>query len=948
MALLSRGDFVPGWDEYDWRWRGGLAGLTPPDCPKPRWTGNDIKGRTIWLYGEQGLGDVLQFARFATVIAEQGARVILEVQAPLKRLAATIPGVAKVIAAGEALPDFDCHLPLMSAPLVLRTTEDSIPSQVPYVRPDPEQATLWAKRLADLPGLKVGLVWSGNPRPHDPGAHLVDRRRSIPLADLTPLLSVPGVSFISLQKDGASAQLETIALDIRPHDWMDEIGDFADTAALVANLDLVIAVDTSVVHLAGALGKPVWILSRFDGCWRWLADREDSPWYPTARLFRQKSPGDWTEVVTRLVSALILRTEQAAKEDCTNLPPAQLFAQAVKHHQAGRLAEATALYELILKAEPHNAGCLFHLGLIAQQRGRHDEAITLFTRAAARNNPGLHDALGTSYSALGRIPEAIVAHRRALAIKPDFFEACYNLGNAYQNLGDISRATACFRQTLVQRPDLAEPYNNLGNLLASEKKSDEAAIAFRRAMILHPDFAAAHNNLGNVLKEGFHFGEAAICFEQALRIQADYVEAHYNLGNTLLEAARLDDAILAFRRAVTIRPDLTEAYNNLGAALHMQGSPDQAILCYDRSLVLDPSFPEAHSNLGTVFRDRGNFEKAEASYRKAIVGNPDYALAHSNLAVTLLLQGHYAEGLPEFEWRRQRGPSQTKPRPDLPPRWRGENPAGRTLLLQAEQGLGDVLQFARYASVIAEQGGRVILDVYPPLQRLLASLPGVAAVLTPNDPLPPDIDWHLPMMSAPLVMGTRLETIPADIPYLTADATSRDVWRHRLAGLSGLKVGLVWAGDPRLRDPYAHAVDRRRSMALAQLTPLLALPGVRFVSLQKGDAAAQIADLPADLRPFDPMDAITDFADTAAVIANLDLVISVDTAVVHLAGALGKPVWILSRLDACWRWLADRDDSPWYPTARLFRQTTPGEWRTVIETVAKDLTRLVEKNGTKG
>jgi hypothetical protein len=372
----------------------------------------------------------------------------------------------------------------------------------------------------------------------------------------------------------------------------------------------------------------------------------------------------------------------------------------------------------------------------------------------------------------------------------------------------------------------------------------------------------------------------------------------------------------------------------------MQGSIEQAVTCFERTLRLDPRFPEAQSNLGTVFRDRGDLDRASAAYRQAIAFDSGYALAHSNLGVTLLLQGDFAEGWREFEWRQPRLGTRQTPRTDLPPRWTGEDPAGRTILLQAEQGLGDVLQFARYAGVIAEQGGRVILEAYPPLKRLLASVPGVARVVTADDALPPDIDWHLPLMSAPYVMGTRIETIPATIPYLIPDADLVTVWKKRLARLSGVKVGLVWAGDPRPHDPRAHAVDQRRSVALSKLTPLLAVPGIDFISLQKGAPAAQVTDIAPELRPLDLMDDVSDFADTASLVANLDLVISVDTSVVHLAGAMGKPVWILSRFDNCWRWLTEREDSPWYPTARLFRQTTSGDWNRVIARVTDALASL--------
>ncbi|PKU26002.1 tetratricopeptide repeat protein [Telmatospirillum siberiense] len=951
QALLLLGEYEEGWREHEWLWMGGVETLRPRSFAQPRWDGAPLAGKTILLHAEQGLGDALQFARYATLLAALGGRVLLEVHPPLVRLLRSVSGVAQVIAIGTPLPSFDCHLPLMAAPYRLGTRLDTIPAAIPYIAPEATATARWEEKLRILSGMRVGLVWAGDPRPGDLRAHAVDRRRSVALADLTPLLNVPGVSFVSLQKGKATGQIGGLPQGLRPHDWMDEISDFADTAALVANLDLIITVDTAVAHLAGAMGKPVWILSRFDGCWRWLKDRDDSPWYPTARLFRQPRPGDWSSVIERISTDLKSRAETAPRAARKDPGGARLFAQAVEQHQAGRLDSAAALYRRILADEPGNIGCLYHLGLIAQQQDRHADAVTLLTDAAARHgrHPGIHDALGTSLLAAGRGPEAVTAHRRALDLNPDFVEACYNLGNAYRSLGDAGRAAACFLRTLVLRPDLPAPYNNLGNLLASEKNFDAATVAFHRAVLLQPADAAAHNNLGNVLKEHYQYDAAIACFKQALHLNPDYAEALYNLGNTFLEAARPEQAVYAFRRVAALRPDMPEVHNNLGTALYLQEHIEEALICYDRTLKLDPAFPEAHSNMGTVYRENGDLDRAEAAYRHAIALDPSYVLGHSNLAVTLLLRGDFAEGLKEFEWRRLGERSIfPKSRAGLPPLWNGEDPRGRVILLRAEQGLGDVLQFCRYAEMIAGRGARIVLEVYPPLKRLMTSVPGVSQVVATNEPLPQGLDWHLPMMSAPAVLGTRSDSIPANIPYLTADPVDIDNWRRRLSGLEGLKVGLVWAGDPRPHDPRSHAIDRRRSIALSRLAPLLAVPGVRIISLQKGPPAAQMADIAPDLRPFDVMESVTDFADTAGLMANLDLMITVDTSVAHLAGAMGKPVWILSRFDGCWRWLQNREDSPWYPSARLFRQPRPGDWDTVIARLAGTLADWAAGGGEKG
>jgi tetratricopeptide (TPR) repeat protein len=296
-CLLQSGDLARGWPEYEWHLRLPELAASMRDFPQPRWLGEGaIAGKTILLYGEQGLGDTIQFSRFVPEVAARGARVVLEVQQSLVRLLASLPGAAEVVAHGDDLPQFDLHCPLPSLPFALRTTLDTLPAKS-YLAVDPELAAPWLQRVRVFPSLRVGLVWAGTT------SRGADARRSMAFATLGSLVDVRGVTFFSLQKDAAAAQLRQ-SQALRPHDFTGELTDFADTAALVEGLDLVISVDTSVAHLAGAMGKPVWVLLRFDADWRWLCDREDSPWYPTARLFRQTAPGDWDGVVSRVAAAL--------------------------------------------------------------------------------------------------------------------------------------------------------------------------------------------------------------------------------------------------------------------------------------------------------------------------------------------------------------------------------------------------------------------------------------------------------------------------------------------------------------------------------------------------------------------------------------------------------------------------------------------------------------------
>jgi len=361
---------------------------------------------------------------------------------------------------------------------------------------------------------------------------------------------------------------------------------------------------------------------------------------------------------------------------------------------------------------------------------------------------------------------------------------------------------------------------------------------------------------------------------------------------------------------------------------------------YEQALAHDPTMVQALVNRASLLAMRGQHEAALEGYARAREVQPDSADAHWNEALSRLASGDYASGWRQHEWRWRTNAMRALERVYPQPLWLGETPlAGRTILLHGEQGYGDMLQFCRYAPLVAAlagPGANVVLEVPIHLARLLRTMPGPQLVI-PQTEAPPAFDVHCPLLSLPLALGTTLETIPAVVPYLFADPDQERAWRIRLAALPGLRVGLVWGGNPRPDDPVATAIDPRRSIALARLAPLGAVPGVSFVSLQKGDRATEAKAPPPGMVLHDWTDELWDFADTAALIAGLDLVISVDTSVVHLAGALGKPVWVLNRYDACWRWLHGRTDSPWYPTARLFGQPSYGDWDSVIAEVAAAL-----------
>ena len=669
------------------------------------------------------------------------------------------------------------------------------------------------------------------------------------------------------------------------------------------------------------------------------------------------------------------KQRRAEKQQTASAMPAaslsiqDVFAAALQHHQAGRFSEAEPLYRQILAIDSRHAASLHLLGVAAYQTGRHDLAVEMISRAIGvdAKAPLYHSHLGNALAELGQLDQAIACFRTAIDLRPNYPEACTSLANAYQKRGRLDEAVASYNRVLTLRPNHPETYNSLGIALRELGRLDEAVTCFRKAIDLNtndptahvnlgtalreqarwgdavacyrqaielrPDLPEAHSNLGIALQEQGRLDEAINCYRQAIELQPRLPEAHSNLGIALQEQGRLDEAVTAFRQAIDLKPDYPEAQYNLGNALKEQGWLDEAVACYGKSLDLKPDQPEAQCNLGTVLEEQRRLGEAVACYRKAIDIRPDLPEAHNNLAIALLAQGDMAGGWDEYEWRWQT-PQMLKGRRDFArPQWRGEAAAGRQLLIHAEQGFGDTLQFCRYAPLAAARGLRVVIEVQPPLARLLRSLPNVDQVIAAGEQ-PPAFDLHCPMLSLPRAMGTTLGTIPGGVPYLRADAAQVASWRTRLAAMprQGPRVGLVWAGDPGIHLPSKAAVNRRRSIAPDRLAPLFALPGLHFVSLQKGGPAA-----PGHFPLTDLMDEMTDFADTAALLATLDLVISVDTAVAHLAAALGKPVWLLDRFDPDWRWLTGRRDSPWYPTLRIYRQPQPGDWDSVIAEVARDL-----------
>ncbi len=483
--LLLTGRLQEGWQGFEARRQ--IQRMQPLQILRPLWDGSPVPERRVLLHAEEGLGDTIQFCRFVPLLAER-ARIVFGVPQALVRLLAGLPGIEQIVTMGDPAPAFDMHLPLLSAPHVLSTTLETIPAAVPYLHADPDQVADWHGRLRDLPGLRIGLAWAGNP-------HLVnDRRRSIPLDRLAALADVSGVSFVSLQKGAAASQVSAALPQMVLHDWTDRLVDFADTAALIENLDLVISVDTSVLHLAGALGKPVWLLNRFDTDWRWLLDRNDSPWYPTLRQFRQPQPGDWDAVVQAVRVALAQVAAEGRAEHTGDAEPpahvtADLLQRGVAEHMAGHFPQAERFYRRVLAAVPAHADAQHLLGVLLHQTGRSEEAIRTIEHAIELEPAAAqyHNNLGNILRDLGRMEEACACYRRALPLQPDLPDLHHNLGKALAALDEDAQAETAFCRALQLRPDDFDVCNDLGNLLTKMDRAMEAIDLFGTALRVRPE-----------------------------------------------------------------------------------------------------------------------------------------------------------------------------------------------------------------------------------------------------------------------------------------------------------------------------------------------------------------------------------------------------------------------------------------------------------------------------
>ena len=600
----------------------------------------------------------------------------------------------------------------------------------------------------------------------------------------------------------------------------------------------------------------------------------------------------------------------------------------------GRLHEALAAYDRALARRPDYVDVLYNRGNLLQALKRNDEALASYDRILSinpRDIQALHNR-GVALQGLGRAQEALECYAHVLTIKPDHPEAFNSRGNALLTLDFPEQALASFDRAAALRPEYAEAWSNRGNALSALGRSQEALASYNRAIELKPAYAEAFNNRSVILLDMHRYEEALISSTKALELRPHYVEALNSRGNVLSALNRHEEALACYEEGFAIQPDSTRALG-MGNALQGLQRHQEALACFDKALSIKPDYAEALNNRGNALRALNRHADALVSYGRAIALKPNDVQAHWNEGLTRLALGDFERGWEKYEWRWQNPKLESPRRQYGKPAWLGTRDIeGKTILLYPEQGFGDAIQFVRYVPMVSALGARVLLVCHPKLCELFKSVAGVDSTLTPEQPLP-DFDFHAALMSLPLVFKTALNTIPASIPYLSAHEHQVEHWRGRLASHgTRVKVGLVWTGNPRF--PAANV----KTCPVDRLRPLLDIQGCTFFSLQTGDASADLSRLNTGNRKVvDLSSELESFSDTAAVISVLDVIVSIDTAVAHLAGALGKPTWILLPFSADWRWLIDRDDSPWYPTARLFRQSRAGDWDDAIQRVGRAL-----------
>ncbi|HMA61621.1 MAG TPA: tetratricopeptide repeat protein [bacterium] len=982
LLHLLMGKFKKGWQDYEYRWK--LSGLNMKDFDFPIWDGQNLDNKSLLLWSEQGFGDSIQFIRYAPLIKKEAGQLICACQSSLHKLFSSIPEIDKIVDAKLASSqECDFHLPMLSLPRVFQTTLESIPASVPYLYVDRSvQNKIDEKIDIDENKFNIGIVWSGNSDHHN------DHRRSCKLQHFNRLDKIDGVQLYSLQKGEARQQLSqnktSNIINLAPI-----IDDFSDTAALVKRLDLVISVDTSVAHLAGAINKEVWLILPNYPDWRWLLDRDDSPWYPSMQIFRQSEPGDWQtlfqnmgrrlqnrirafqfdfESIHNLINSGALEKAEAQiqkiLENNPNCDQCLYLLSGVKRRQKF-YPRAKQYIEKAIDLAPERSSFYHELGLNEFFLGEYIKAQESFLKAISKNTENLPSYLmaGKSFIKTDEFDQAIFYLQKYLEAKQDnqvtflvsrcyFHEGNYEkavkylekaknsesanykiynmLGQSYQALDELDHAKKSFQQGLENEPNSEELHNNLGKMYQSQEEWSQARHHYKKAFQINPDHYPSNFNLGKLEHEQDNLNEAIKYYRQALEIKPELAAPLNNMSSIFLKNGDYRKALSTAKKAHTLAPKESTIQITLGNAFNKAGQYQKAIQCYNQVLKDDPYSAEVHTNLGSTYFNMRNLEKSRHHLDEAIQCNPSSVNAHWNRALTYLSSGKFIQGWREYEWRWKKKSFQAIKQYKDHPHWDGYTHKEESLLIWAEQGFGDTIQFVRLIQRARPKVKKIFLQVPPPLQDIMESVKGVDKVISSRS-TPPRFQIHCPLLSLPNLLHFKYKNIPNQVPYLKVPQSDQ---KQLFLDNHALKVGIIWAGDEN------HKNDHFRSCRLSHFTELAGLEEVEFYSLQKKPGHLALAEIEQKQGFHDLSGYINDFSDTAWIIDQLDLVISVDTAVAHLSGALGQKTWILLPRNSDWRWFDNKTKTPWYPTAKLFRQEEQSNWESVFEKVRMNLKKI--------
>lgn len=922
ILLLGKGDFRRGWNLYDSRFIKG-AFIGPHGHPEPEWGGQELKGEGILIHSEQGLGDIIQFMRFFPMIKSLGGRIIFSSSTDILALMKSDTN-AKVVQDYSTIDlSYSWQIPLLNLGKLFVGSIEDIPASTPYLSAPPKKISDWNKRFSHDPSFKVGLVWAGNP------VHANDHNRSMSLEDFAPLAEVAGLLFIALQKGATADQVLSPPNNMHIISVSDEIADFSDTAAIIENLDLVICVDTSIAHLAGALNKPTWLLLPEPGDWRWLTHREDSPWYPSLRIFRRNQKETWVSLVKKIKNQLI-----AWRDSQKNIPPAVLH----------EIAAVKSMHALDWKATENHFSAALKTGAPADRIVRHlcrhykSEDTDWIKSIPSADNPYYLDSLTIPTE---NIKESEVTfwlnrdpHHENSLISEKLSKKLRSTGRHLQAIGILKIALEKNLKNWKLHYELAENFRAANDYTNAETE-------YKAALETCPRSPEAGINHAITLSKLDKLDEAITQFTQTYLYNQNNSEIKIHLTNFLQEIREYELALAIIKERQKTTPD-DEGYCWQAYTLRQLGRFAEALsllnkLPHNSALSYWMEFEKASCRIGI------NPELAEENYKTLINIAPPNELSNIEfgLGTALLSKGKYFEGWRLFEARLQaKGDIFTQFALTLEdhefskiPEWQGENLDKKTLLIFCEQGFGDTIQFIRFLNLIT---GKCILIFQDGLEALLKNWfarPDTTIISRSEYKSQPLFaNYHINLMSIPCALNLGNNLLGGTVPYFK-NITGENKLTEFLDDSPNLRIGLIWSGNPK------HGNDHFRSIPLLELLPFWSVEKTTWYSLQKGAPSTEGTLLPQNIEFINAASLSNDFHDTALIIEKMDLIISVDTAVAHLAGAMGKHVWIMIPRLPDWRWGISGQETNWYPKTRIFRQSELGNWKPVIAEICEALNK---------